>query len=97
MYASSMKQNMVESELMALVDGACGGTAVRDQWCKMCNCSARAFVLCTDSSAALGFVKRKGASRRTRHVGTKDLLRASLGIGTWTAYLEGARQQSTDC
>ena len=28
-------------------------------------------VLCTDSSAALGFVKRKDASRRTRHVDTK--------------------------
>ena len=28
-------------------------------------------VLCTDSSAALGFVKRKTASRRTRHVNTK--------------------------
>ena len=27
-------------------------------------------VLCTDSSAALGFVKRKGARRRTRHVET---------------------------
>ena len=37
----------------------------------MCNCSSGTIVLCTDSSAALGFVKRKGASRRTRHVDTK--------------------------
>ena len=28
-------------------------------------------VLYTDNPAALGFLKRKGASRRTRHVDTK--------------------------
>ena len=65
---SSKKQNMVclrfgESEPMALVGGACEG--IRNQ------CSPGTIVLCTDSSAALGFVKRKGASRRTRHVDTK--------------------------
>ena len=67
-YASSKKQNMVclssgESELMALVGGACEGIATRDQWSKLCKCSLGTIVLCTDSSAALGFVKRKGASR----------------------------------
>ena len=72
MYASSKKQNVVclssgESELMALVGGACEGVATRDQWSMMCNCSPGTIVLCTDSAAALGFVKRKGASRRTRH------------------------------
>ena len=40
--ASSKKQNIVclssgESELMALVGGACEGIATRDQWSKMCN------------------------------------------------------------
>ena len=60
-----------ESELMALVGGACEGFATRDQWCKMCNCSPGTIVLCTDSAAALGFVKHKGASRRTRHMDTK--------------------------
>ena len=75
-YASSKKQNIVcwssgESELMALVGGACEGIATRDQWSKMCHWSPGTIVLCTDSSAALGFVKRKGASRRTRHVDTK--------------------------
>ena len=75
-YASSKKQNMVclssgESEVMALVGRACEGIATRDQRSKMCNCSLGTIVLCTDSSAALGFVKRKGASRRTRHVDTK--------------------------
>ena len=75
-YASSKKHNMVclscgESELMALVGRACEGIATRDQWSKMCSCSPGTIVLCMDSSAALGFVKRKGASRRTRHVDTK--------------------------
>ena len=75
-YASSKKQNMVclssgETELMALVGGACEGIATRDQWSKLCKCSPGTIVLCTDSSAALGFVKRKSASRRTRHVDTK--------------------------
>ena len=70
-YASSQKQNIIclssgESELMALVGGACEGIATRDQWSKMCNQLLKgAIVLCTDSSAALGFVKRKGASRST--------------------------------
>ena len=57
-YASSKKQNMVclssgESELMALIGGACEGIATRDQRSKMCNCSPGTTVLCTDSSAAL--------------------------------------------
>ena len=75
-HASSKKQNMVclssgESELVALVGGACESIATRDQWSKLCNCLPGTIVLCTDSPAALGFVKRKGASRRTRHVDTK--------------------------
>ena len=45
-------------------------------------------VLCTDSSAALGFVK-KGASRRTSPRGHQGPLYASLGDGTWTTYSEG--------
>ena len=94
-YAVSKKQNMVclssgESELMALVGGACEGIATRDQWNKMCNCSLGTNVLCTDSSAALGFVKRERASRRTRHVGTRVSFYASLGEGTWTTHPEGA-------
>ena len=70
--ASSKKQNMVclssgEPELMALVGEACEG----DQWSKMCNCSPGTILLCTDNSAALGFVKRKGPSGRTLHADTK--------------------------
>ena len=48
-YASSKKQNMVclssdESELMALVGGACEGIATRDQWSKLRKCSPGAIV-----------------------------------------------------
>ena len=83
-YASSKKQNMVclssgESELMALVGGACEGIATRDQWSKLCKCSPGMIVLCTVSSAAPGFVKRS----------TQSPLYAGLGDGTWTTYLEG--------
>ena len=51
-YASSKNQNMVclssgESDLMAMVGGACEGIASRDQWSKMCNCSPGTIVLCT--------------------------------------------------
>ena len=94
-YASSKKHDMVclssgESELMALVGGACEGIATGDQWNKMCNCSLGTIVLCTDSSAALRFVKRMGACRRTRHVGHEGLFHAGLGDGTWTTHPEGA-------
>ena len=104
MYASCKKQNMVclgsnESELMALVGGACEGIATKDQWSKMCNCSPGTIVLCTDSPAALGFAKRKGASRRTRHVEHEGLLYAGMGDGTWTRILKvhGDSQQVADC
>ena len=76
-YASSKNQIMLclssgeSDELVTLVGGACEGIATRDQLSNLCKCSPGTIVLCTDSSAALGFVKRKGASRRTRHVDTK--------------------------
>ena len=103
-YASSKKQNMVclssgESELMALVGGACEGIATRDQWSKICNCSLGTIVLCTDSSAALGFVKRKGASRRTRHVDTKVYFMQAWAMepGQRISKVRGDSQQVADC
>ena len=75
-YASCKTENMVclssgESELMALVGGEREGIATPDKWSKMCGRANGTIVLCTDTSAALGFVKRKGSSRRTGHVDTK--------------------------
>ena len=99
--ASSKKQNMVsgESELMALVGGACEGIATRDQWSKLCKCSLGMNVLCTDSSAALGFVKRKGASRRTRHVDTKAFFMQAWAMepGQRILKVHGDSQQVADC
>ena len=103
-YASSKKQNLVclssgESELVALVGGACEGIATRDQWSKLCTCSPGTIVLCTDSSAALGFVKRKGASRRTRHVDTKvHFMQAwAMEPGQRILKVHGNSQQVADC
>ena len=103
-YASSKKENMVclssgESELMALVGGACEGVETRDQRSKMCNCSLGTIVPCTDSSAALGFVKRKGASRRTRHVYTKVYFMQAWAMepGQRILKLHGDSQQVADC
>ena len=64
-YASSKKQNMVclssgESELMALVDGACEGIATRDQWSKLCKNSPGTIVLCTDRVSSSGIRETQG-------------------------------------
>ena len=103
-YASSKKQNMVclssgESELMALIGGACEGIATRDQWSKLCNCSPGTSVLRTDSPAALGLVKRKGASRRTRHVDTKVYFMQAwaMELGHRILKAHGDSQQVADC
>ena len=88
-----------ESELMALFGGACEGIATRDQWSKMCSCSPGTIVLCTDIPAALGFVKRKGASRRTRHVDTKVYIMqaCSMELGQRTLKVHCDSQQVADC
>ena len=103
-YASSKKQNMVclisgESELMTLVGRACEGIAAKDQWSKLCKCSLGTIVLCTDSSAALGFVKRKGASRRTRHVDTMVYFMQAWTMepGQRILKVHGDSQQVVDC
>ena len=99
-YASSKKQNMVclssgESELMAVVGGACEGIASRDQLSELCKCSPGTIVLCTDSSATQGFVKREGSSRRTRHVDTK--VHFMQEPGQRILKVHGDSQQVADC
>ena len=99
-YASSKKQNMVclssgESELMALVGGACEGIAMRDQWSKLCKCSPGTIVLCTDSPAALLFVKRKGASRRKTKVYFMQAW--TMEPGQRILKVHGDSQQVADC
>ena len=103
-YASSKKQNMVclsfgEFELMALVGGACEFFAMRDQWSKLCKFSLGTIVLCTDSAAALGFVNRKGASRRIRHVGAKVYFMQAWAMepGHRIVKVHGDSQHVADC
>ena len=88
-----------ESELMALDGGACEGVATRDHWSKLGKCSLGTIVLCTDSSAALSFVKRKGASRRTRHVDTKVFFLQAWAMepGQRILKVHGDSQQVADC
>ena len=104
-YASSKKQNMVclssgESELMALVGGACEGIATRGQWSKLCKNVNLGRLCCvrTATSAALGFVKRKGASQRT-HVDTKvHFMQAwAMEPGQRILKVHGDSQQVADC
>ena len=56
-------------------------------------------VLCTDSSAALGLVKRTGASRRTRHVYTKVYFMQAWAMepGQRILKVHGDSQQVADC
>ena len=81
-YASSKKQNMVclssgESELMALVGGACEGIATRDQ--------------CPVHGQRSSTRIREAEGRKSTHSsrGHEGLLHAGLGNGTWTAQFEG--------
>ena len=100
--ASSKKQNMVclssgESELMALFGGACEGIAMRDHGANYAN--AHLGRLFCARSAALGFVKRKGASRRTRHVDTKVYFMQAWAMepGQRILKIHGDSQQVADC
>ena len=94
-YASSKKQNVVclssgESELMALVGGACEGIATRDQWSKMCNCFSGYYCLVHGQCSSSGFRETKRCKSTDSSRGHENLLHAGLGNGTWTTHLEGA-------
>ena len=98
-YASSKRQNMAclssgESELMALVGGACEGIATRDQWSKMCNCSPGTIAVHGQFSSS--GIRETQKVRVDAHSprGHEGLLYAGLGDGTWTTNLEGAWRQS---
>ena len=80
-YASSKKHDMVclssgESELMALVGGACEGLATRDQWRK--------------NVQLLFWREAKGCKSMHSPRGHEGPLHAGLINGTWTTHLEGA-------
>ena len=85
--ASSRKQSMIalssgEAELVAALSGACEGMSLRQQWDWLlkfgCNAEETSEttqqILCCDSSAALGMIKRKGSTRKTRHIELKAFI-----------------------
>ena len=98
--ASSRKQSTIalssgEAELVAALSRACESMGLRQQWNWLLKfeCNAKETnettrqILCCDSSAALGMIKRKGSTRKTRHIelkvsfyngGVRDLKRDSF-------------------
>ena len=82
--ASNSKRSTVapssgEAELVAALSGACEGMSLRQQskWLLKFGCTAEETIgsaqqiLCCGYSAALGMIKRKGSSRKTRHIELK--------------------------
>ena len=87
-YAFSKKQNMVclsskESELMALVGGACERIATRKQMLTWNNCAVQGLL----SSSGIRETQRCESTHSPR--GHEGPPHAGLGDGTWTTYLEG--------
>ena len=79
--ASSRKQSTIalssgEAELVAALSATCEGMGLRQQWkcVRQFGCEdeekteASQQILCSDSSAALAMIKRKGSTRKTRHI-----------------------------
>ena len=82
--ASSRKQSTIalssgETEMVAALSGACESMGLRQQWnwLRQSGCNdeeqteAPQQILCCDSSAALGMIRRKGPTRKTRHIELK--------------------------
>ena len=82
--ATSRKQSTIvlssgEAELVAALSGPCEGMSLRQQrnWLLKFGCNAEEMndttqqILCCDSSAALGMMRRKGSTRKTRHIELK--------------------------
>ena len=84
--ASSRKQSTIalssgEAELVAALSATCEGMGLRQQWkcLRQFGCEdeekteASHQILGSDSSAALAMIKRKGSTRKTRHIELKAL------------------------
>ena len=104
-YASFKKQNMVclssgESELMALVGGDLRGVSQRETNGANCADAHLGRLCCVRTAQQLwDFVKRKGASRRTRHVDTKVYFVQAWATepGQRILKIHGDSQQVADC
>ena len=80
-----------EAELVAALSGACEGLSLRQQWNWLlkfgCNAEETSEttqqIPCCDSSAAPGMIKRKGSTRKTRHIELKAFF-----LQQWSARAE---------
>ena len=100
-YASSKKQNMVclssgESELMALVGGACEGIATKNQWSKMCNCSLGKDCAVHGQLSSSGVRETQGCESTHSPRGHEGPLHAGLGPGQRILKVHGDSQQVAD-
>ena len=106
--APSRKQSTLalssgEAELVAALSGACQGMGLR-HWLRQFGntddeeTEASQQILCCDSSAALGMIRRKGSTRRTRHIELKAFF-----LQQWSARPEvtlvqvGTSEMLADC
>ena len=109
--ASSRKQSTIalssgEAELVAALSGACEGMGLRQQWNWLRQfgntddepAEGSQQILCCDSSAALGMMRRKGSTRKTRHIELKAFF-----LQQWSARPEvrlvqvGTSEMLADC
>ena len=67
-YQSTVALSSGESELCAAVAGTVEGLGLRQLAGSIVSQGHRHLIVGIDSTAALGVIKRKGASRRTRHI-----------------------------
>ena len=91
-----------EAELAAVTAGACEGIGIREQWgfvnFALPPAALPALILGTDSSSGLCFIKRKGSTRRTRHLDTKVYFLQALACRQGSRFVKvlGA-EQWVDC
>ena len=93
--ASRRKQSTIalssgKAELVAALSGGCEGMSLRQRWNWLLKfgCNAEETnettqqILCCDSSAAKGMIKRKGSARKTRHIELKAFFLQQWSVQT---------------
>ena len=110
--ASSRKQSTIalssgEAELVAALSGACEGMGLRQQWTwprqfgsnDEMQTDAAQQILCCDSAAALGLIRREGWTHKTRHIELNAFLLATMERTTRseTCVQVGTSEMLGDC
>ena len=86
-----------EAEVVAALSGACEGMSLRPQWNWLlkfgCNTKdtneTTQQILCCDSCAALGMIKRKGSTRKTRHMELKAFFLQQWSARPRVSFVQG--------